>query len=239
MTTDQKAAYAVRAGLGLALLLAGYQAERAAAPPAAPPPPALTLSAAPANVSASLPRELGDAPLGLGMTLTEARIRLPELRPDPTLAFAAPPTYYVCDEILLTHNLLLSRAPSAAAYEAPARAGGLKALEVYVIGREIAAVRALYDEREAGKVPYAAFIARAARRYGRAARAEALRYSDGTQVRYALWRSRDTAIVAGETAEAGGRVLARYVYLIDGPLLADSFERLRRANTAAGAPVTF
>lgn len=239
MTNDHRASLAARAALGLALLLAGFKAQRSASPPLVSPNASLALSAPMLGAGGRLPRELADTPLGLGMTLTEAKLRLPGLRPDPDLAFAAAPTYFVCDEILLTHNLLLSRAPRTSAFQAAVKTAGLKALEIYVVGREVAAVRGLYDEASGRRTPYASFIARAARRYGRSARSEALRYSDGTEVRYTLWRTRDTAVIAGETAASGNRVLARYIYLIDGPLLADSFEKLRRANNAVSAPVTF
>src|ERR1019366_8247204 len=93
-------------------------------------------------------RELEEVPLGLGMTLGETRIRLPELTRDQSLEFAAPPTYYVCDEITATHNYILS---------GPRRA---------------AALRGLYAEKIIRSVPYVEFVARAQKRYGGFARSE-------------------------------------------------------------------
>lgn len=191
--------------------------------------------------SARLPRDFPDFSLGLGLTLAEARTRLPDLRPAESIAFSAAPAYDICDEIGRTQEYLLmtQQAVPAEAFQAHPRAAGLKTLTLYVLNGSVSAVRGLYDESVSRTVPYLDFVGGAASRYGRPMRAESIRFSDGTRVAYALWQDGRTAILLGETRASGGAILSRYVYFIDDGLLAQSYEAARRRGRNYFDKVTF
>jgi len=170
-----------------------------------------------------LPRELAETPLGLGMTLAETVTRLPELRPDAEPEFAAPPPYYVCDEILAAREFIRLQPGKAVTLRARPAGGDLGAVELYAFDGAISALRGLYSQDDVKSVPYRDFVARALTRYGSATRSESLSYSDGTIVRYTLWQTPKTTILVGETDVPDEAPVSRYIYVIDGDLLRASF----------------
>jgi hypothetical protein len=199
----------------------------------------LALTAADADPRRPLPRELDGTPLGLGMTLDETLIRLPDLTPDRSLDLAAMPTYYVCDELTVTHNFILSRQRNAVALHARPSRGGLGSLELYALDGAITALRGLYDENDIRNVPYSKFVARALQRYGNASRSESLGYSDGTIVRYTIWQNLETTILIGETIPPKEAPVTRYIYVIDNNLLRESYRAAAGSSPMLSEPTSF
>lgn len=209
----------------LALVLAGCRGDETArdADSADRKAAAAAMEAAKAGTPKRLPREFLGVPLGI--SVSEARIRMPDLKPDFFLAFAAAPTYYICDEIGYTHNFILAQGPARSqAYRVGPGRAGLESLEVYVFNNEVTAVRGVYLDAVSRARPFAEFVSEALEMFGKSTRAEAVQYSDGAKVRYVLWRDQDTAILIGETDAPEGPFRSRYVYLIDARLLNASME---------------
>ena len=186
-----------------------------------------------------LPRELDGTSLGLGMTLDETRIRLPDLTPDGSLDFAATPNYYVCDEISVTQDFILSQARNAATMHARPAGDGLGSIELYALDGAISALRGLYLESDVRKTSYGEFVAQAAKKYGISSRSSSWGYSDGTVVRYTLWQNLRTTILIGETDPPKEAPATRYIYLIDGLLLRDSFRAAAGRGPQLGEPTVF
>jgi hypothetical protein len=241
---DERRLFSRLALAAVCLLIAGCRpgspdAEALTQEDAAEKAPTLSLTLTADNAGETLPRELEEEPLGLGMTLEEATLRIPALTRDRTLGFAAPPTYFVSAEISATHLYVLSRPRNAVTLHARPAGGALGSVELYGRDGAIAALRGLYAQSEIRAVPYEEFVARALKRYGNPSRSESSRYSDGTVVRYDLWQNPRTTILIGETDSPKAALASRYIYFIDGGLLRDSYRAARTRGSELSARTSF
>jgi len=188
--------------------------------------------------SRTLPRELDGTSLGLGMTLDETRIRRPDLTPDRSLDFAEP-SYYVCDEISVTQDYIFAQARNAVTMHARPASGGLGSIELYALEGSISALRGLYADSDVRSTPYREFVERATKTFGRSVRSASWGYSDGTIVRYTLWQNLKTTILIGETDPPKEAPATRYIYLIDGILLRNSFRAAAGRGPQLAEPTIF